>query len=384
MRGMARWAGAVVVILVVAWGGLWWYTQTRLRDALANSAALQTTSNGNSVVAYDSISMGANPFVASATMNNIRWSLNTPGTDVPVTIGIGLAQAKIWIDVFHPLVMHIGLPNQILITTARGAGSINFGSFAASAGLNPRALFNRKIYALTSENLAVHDMDIVAGNNAVPLLHVDDIAGHESFNPAAGPGQTAISGQDSFDGIALTPVLVVLGHVPFDGKITHIGFSMELSGPADWHGLMDRFHDAQIPEQQRQQLLVKAIHGWAAAGGNGKASLTLVLGPSTLNAKGTVAFDASAQPSGTADIAADHLDAFSAAITAAYPQTQQDITDAETRLSPYLAATSAGGQVLNVHVVYGKAGVVVNGSRMADLPPIDWNKLETLPAQAAQ
>ena len=147
---------------------------------------------------------------------------------------------------------------------------------------------------------------------------------------------------------------------------------------------MEQLHSTQISQQARQELLIQAAHRWAAQGGNGKASLTLVVGPSTLNANGAVVFDANAQPSGTADISADHLDAFTAAITGAYPELAQNIAQIETELSPYLSATDTGGQVVNVHVVYGKPGVMVNGSRKADMPPIDWSTLENPPAPVAQ
>lgn len=382
MRSIARWAGAVVLVLVVAWGGLWWYTESRLHDMLATYAKLQSTSDGLSVVEYDGISNGTNPLAASATIHNLRWSLNTAGTDIPVAVG--MAQIKVWIDAFNPLVMHIGLPNRIFVTTPQVTASINFDSIAASAGLDPRALVNRNIYALTSQTLAIHNLDVVAGAANIPLLHVDDINGHETFNPAAGPGQIALAGQDSFDGVTLAPMLVLLGHVPFGGTITHIGFNVTLSGPADWSGLIEKLHGTQISQQARQELLIQAAHHWAAQGGSGKASLILVVGPSTLNANGSVVFDSNAQPSGTADVTADHLDAFTAAITGAYAKLAPNIAQIETELSPYLSATDTGGQVLNVHVVYGKPGIMVNGSRKADMPPIDWNTLENPPSPVAQ
>jgi hypothetical protein len=175
-------------------------------------------------------------------------------------------------------------------------------------------------------------------------------------------------------------MVVLLGHVPFGGKIAHVGYSVTASGPADWSGLMDQMHSGQLSQQARQQLLVRTAHQWAAAGGNAKASLNLVVGPTTLNASGAVVFDATAQPGGTATVSADHLDAFTAAITNAYPELAQSIAQIETQLSPYLTTTDAGGQVLNMQVVYGKAGVVVNGSRKADMPPLDWTKLENPPA----
>jgi hypothetical protein len=382
MRGVVRLLAGVVLVLAVAWGGLWWYLEMRLHDMLAASAAAQITSDGSSVVSYDGISEGTNPFKASATLHNLRWSLVTPGEGTPAVVG--LAQVTAWIDAFHPLVMHIGLPNRIDISTPKVTGGITFGAIAINAGLNPRALFDRKIYALTSQNLAIENLNVVAGGGNFPLLHVDNITGQDSFNASAGPSQTALTADESVDGITLTPLLVALGHVPFGGKIAHIGFSAALSGPADGNGLLEQLRAPQLSDQDRRKLMIQAAHGWALGGGNGKASLVLTLGPSTLNANGTVAFDTNAQPDGTADITADHLDAFTLAVTNAYPTLQQTVVNIEAQLSPYLTTTDAAGQALSVHIAYGRPGVVVNGTRKSDMPAIDWSVLENPPAPVTQ
>jgi hypothetical protein len=380
MRGLARLIAGVVLVLAVAWGGLWWYAQGRLHDMLATNAGLRNTDDGNSVVSYDSISKGTNPLAASATLHNLRWSLRAPGEDTASVIS--MAQVTVWIDALNPLVMHLGLPNQIGVSTPKGVGSATFGSIAIDMRLNPHALFNRQIYAVTGQTMALHDITaLVAGS--FPILHIDDITGHETIDASAGPNQTAFTAQDSIDGISLPPAMVLLAHVPFGGKITHVGFNISLSGPADWTGLTQQLRAPQLSEQDKRKLAVQAAHDWAAKGGSGKADLTLALGPTTVNANGAVAFDADAQPNGSADITADHLDTFTAALTNAYPQLQQSIVNIEAQLSPYLATTDAGGQVLNVQVAYGKPGVVVNGTRKADMPPLDWAALENPPAPIA-
>lgn len=380
MRGILRWAAGVILVLAVVWGGLWWYAQGRLQDMLATSAKLHDTSDGSSAVSYDNITKGTTPLAASATIHNVRWSLQTPGTDTPVVIG--MAQVKVWIDAVNPLVMHIGLPDRIVVITPKATGNITFGAIAISAGLDPRTVFNRKIYPLTSQTVAIRDANVLIAGG-FPVLHIDAISGHETFNAGAGAKQTALSAVDRADGISLPPGIVALAHVPFGGKIAHIGFTMTLTGPADWQGLMDQLRAPQLSEPDRRKILIETAHGWAAHGGSGQAGLTVALGPTTLKAKGAVTFDAAAQPSGTADVTADHLDAFTAALTNAYPRLQQGIATVETQLSPYLATTSASGQALAVHVVYGKPGVMVNGSRKADMPPLDWTALENPPAQPA-
>jgi hypothetical protein len=377
---MARLVAGVVLVLAVAWIGLWWYAEGRLSDALATNAGLHNTSDGNSAVSYDSISKGTNPLTASATLHNLHWSLRAPGEDASAVIS--MAQVTVWIDAFNPLVMHLGLPNQVDVSTPRGVGSATFGSIAIDMGLDPHALFHRKVYAVTGQTMAIHNINaLVAGS--FPILHIDDITGHETIDPSAGQNQTALTAEDSIDGISLPPAVVLLAHVPFGGKITHIGFNMSLSGPADWTGLVQQLHAPQLSEDDKRKLVVQAAHDWAAKGGSGKANLTLAVGPTTLNAAGTVAFDANVQPNGTANVTADHLDAFTTALTNAYPQLQQSVVNIEAQLSPYLTTTDEGGQVLNVQVAYGKPGVVVNGTRKADMPPLDWAALENPPAPAA-
>jgi hypothetical protein len=376
---MARLAAGVVLVLAVAWGGLWWYAEGRLHDMLATNAGLRNTGDGNSVVSYDSISKGTNPLAASATLHNLHWSLRAPEEDASAVIS--MAQVTVWIDAFNPLVMHLGLPNQIDVSTPKGVGSATFGSIAINMGLDPHALFNRKVYAVTGQTMAIHNINaLIAGN--FPILHIDDITGHESIDASAGPNQTALAAEDNIDGIALPPAMVLLAHVPFSGKITHIGFTMSLSGPADWTGLTQQLRAPQLSEDDKRKLVVQAAHDWAAKGGSGKAGLALALGPTTLNASGTVAFDANVQPNGTANVTADHLDAFTTALTNAYPQLQQSVVNIEAQLSPYLTTTDAGGQILNVQAAYGKPGVVVNGTRKADMPPLDWSALENPPAPA--
>ena len=117
-------------------------------------------------------------------------------------------------------------------------------------------------------------------------------------------------------------------------------------------------------------------------GGKADGRLNLAVGPSTLNAGGDVSFDANAQPQGKADLTADHLDAFSAAITNAYPDAQNAVNEAQARLSPYLSSTDTGGQTLTMHVVYGIGAVNINGQKVSDMPPLNWDILENPPAQA--
>ncbi len=194
---------------------------------------------------------------------------------------------------------------------------------------------------------------------------------------------------ETVNGIALSPLLTRLASIPFDGKIAELGLTMKISGPVptDFAALTTQLNALPASDRAgRNKIVIQALHGWAAAGGNAAASLSLIIGPSTLNANGAVTFDAQAQPSGTADVTANHLDEISSAITNAYPQTQGAVNAIEAHLSPYLTSSDTGGQTLGMHVTYGKGAVSVNGQTVAPLPPLDWNALENpappLPAPA--
>jgi hypothetical protein len=169
--------------------------------------------------------------------------------------------------------------------------------------------------------------------------------------------------------------------IPFGGKITHLGLTLNVSGPlpANLSGLADQIRAAAQDPVAEQKVFMPVVHDWATQGGNGNFSLTTIIGPSTLTAGAAVKFDADVQPEGTADITANHLDQFTGAITNAYPDAQSDIAQAEAQLSQYLTTTSDGGQTLTMHVVYGSGAVNVNGEKVGPLPPVDWNTLENPP-----
>ncbi len=123
--------------------------------------------------------------------------------------------------------------------------------------------------------------------------------------------------------------------------------------------------------------MAQAVHDWAAHGGSGAGNIDLAIGPSTLHAAGDVAFDAKVQPQGHASLNADHLDAFTGAIIASYPQVQDTVSAMEARLSPYLSSTPHGGQTLSFKATYGNGAVMVNGRKSAACRRSTGRNLET-------
>jgi hypothetical protein len=178
--------------------------------------------------------------------------------------------------------------------------------------------------------------------------------------------------------------MVHIASIPFDGKIDQLGFTLDLSGPVppQIYGVPDAIRAVPHDEVAQQKIVMPIIHQWASQGGSGSLAVTLAIGPSTASADAAVKFDANLQPNGTANLNADHLDEFTSAITSAYPQVADTISAVEAELTPYITNNNQTGQTLTIHATYGNGAVNINGTKVAPLPPVDWNTLENPPAAA--
>lgn len=381
MRSFIKGLFFAVIALALGWIALWWYAEGRLQTAMTNWLN-KYQNNGQVQISYDAMTRGTSPFAATITLINPRW-VQTISTDVG-QVTLSTTSVALRIDALNPLVMHVDFGHNWQIITPRAQGSITFGSIDNAANIDPHALFNTKIWPINAWTFSANDISVLASAGSLEVLHIDSFTGHTTLNPAAGAHQAAYSGDADIRGIALSPLLTKFANVPFNGKIDNLDVAEDVSGPvpADWQQREADFQAATSPQDQAK-IAIQTLHDWAAGGGTGNASLTLMVGPSTLNASGNVAFDANVQPSGTAILTANHLDAFTTSLTNSYPQIQDDINNAETQLSPYLSTTNADGQILTIHAAYGKTGYIVNGTKITDMPPLDWDKLENPPAPPA-
>jgi hypothetical protein len=381
MRNFLKSLASLVLVLALAWLGLWWYVQGRLQAGLTGLIT-QAEANGTVQVSYDTLTQGTSPFMAQAVLTNLRVSVQASPDAAPMLFT--LPSLGWHIDAANPLVLHVDYPAEIGISSPRGQMAVTFGSIAASGHLVPQALFGSPITPVDSSVLHASNINFLASSGSILVLHVDDIATSSTTNISAGAGQTGLSFAGTVNGLALSPILSRIASIPFNGRINQLALNVTLSGPLpELHALQAQMA-ALPPGNERHKLAVKTVHDWAAQGGSGNASLVLAIGPSTLKADGNVKFDANVQPSGTANVLADHLDAFTAGLTGAYPQLQTSVSNIEARFSPYLSTSDAGGQMLTVHAVYGNGAVSVNGKKAADMAKLDWNLLENPPAPPAQ
>jgi hypothetical protein len=375
MRVILKFLLSLIAVLALVWLGLWWYAQGRLQAGFEGWAEQQAT-NGVKI-SYSSIQRGTSPLQALVTIQNMVMTLPPAANGDAATIT--LPSLALRIDAATPAVFHTDLPNKILLQIGANIdAAINTGSIGLSENLDPNAMFNKAVYPFRGGDLSASNVDILASQGSLLVLHIDSITGHSDINPNAGATDTAMASTTSFDGIALSPILTRIASIPFDGKIGHLATSLTLSGPVPdgLQGLIAQIRANAHDPVAQQKIIVPVIHKWAAQGGNGSASLALTVGPTAAHADGTVKFDANLQPQGTANITATHLDEFFTTITNAYPQLQADAAQVQAQLTPYLATTAQDGQTLTVHTSYGNGTVSINGQKAADLPAINWTNLE--------
>jgi hypothetical protein len=383
MRAILKPLAAIVLVVVVAWLGLWWFAQRQLQTAFINWA--NTLSSGGDVqVSYDSLERSGSPLVAMLTVNNLRVAVQPSPTAAALVITLPAFAMEI--DAAAPQLLHFDLPNRINIGADRGDFVLTFGSISQTQKLDLPALLRGEPAPFSGMDTQAQNIDLLASSGSLMVLHADSYRAHTTFNRAARAGQSAFATNGAVNNIAISPLLTRLASIPFDGRIAHLGWNLNLNGPepADWTKLAARYHAVPADDNDgRRRIIAQAVHDWAMHGGTGSGAINLAVGPSTLQAAGDLTFDAKVQPQGHASLIADHLDAFAAAIVAAYPQIQATVSAMEARFSPYLSSTPQGGQTLTFKATYGNGAVMANGQKVGSLPPIDWSQLETAPPPQA-
>ena len=376
MRFFLRSLIGLVILLAIAWFGLWWYAEGRMQSGFAAWADQVAVEGGQ--VSYDSLRRGTSPAAAAITLGNVHITLPpaSPGGQSAV---LTLPSLGFRIEMLRPLLLHVDLPNRLNAGFNGVDAVVSFGNVMQTEELDPHVLLGHGKAPLRSGDFVASDVDVLASGGSLLVLHMDGVQAHVRFDSRAGATGVALDARFSADGIAPSPLVARLLSVPFGGKVAHLTYGVRLSGPvpADLPALVSQV-DSLPPGDLagRRQLLAPRLRAWAAGGGNGTLSAAVTVGPTTANAGGTVKFDANVQPEGTADLTADHLDQLTAALTDAYPQLQEAIAGLEARLSPYLTSSDQGGQSLALHAVYGAGAVTINGQKAGAMPVLDWNALE--------
>jgi hypothetical protein len=371
MRGFIKGLAGLVILIVLVWLAIWLYAEMRLKQLVA-AEINRVNASGTTQISYDKLTTSRSPLVASVTLVNPSWTFRPDPSALPITVTAASIGAHI--DLATPLLMHVDMPMSIAITTSKASGALTFATAEVTEQLSPSVWLGNTGNPVTAGDARFAGINLLASNGSLQVAQIGTLALHQEVDAKAGPTQTALALDEQMDDFRLSPIIAKLINLPFGGQISHLAISASLSGPLDWQSIAKQAA-AIPPGDARHKFMLQTMHQWALAGGSGQGKLSLTLGPSQFNADGSVAFDKQAQPSGTADLAANHLDQFTAAITGAYPGLEGWVSQFEARFSPYLSTTDAGGQMLTVHTVYGKSGILVNGKKTGDLPPLDWDKL---------
>lgn len=368
MRGFIKTLAGLIILVALIWLGVWLYAEMRLKQ-LVSVEINRINTSGVAQISYDKLATSHSPLVASVTLTNPRWNnLTAP------QVAVSAASFGAHINLLNPLKLYVDMPLSIAVTTPKASGAITFTVADITERLSPSLWLGHTDNPITGGDARFAGINLLASNGSLRVAQIGTLVLHEEVNAKAGPGQTALAMQEAMDNFSLSPIIARLINLPFGGQIAHLATSVTLSGPLDWPSIAKQA--AALPDDNaRHKFMLETIHQWALAGGSGQGKINLILGPSQFAADGSVTFDKQAQPSGTADLTADHLDAFTSALTDSYPGLQDWVDQFEARFSDYLSTTQDGGQMLAMHTVYGKNGVVVNGKKTGDLPPLDWNKL---------
>jgi hypothetical protein len=379
MRALSRLLLGLLLIVIVAWVGLWWYAEGRIQDGI-NEWATRTATSGQVRVSYDSMARGGSPLAATVTVHNMRLVVAPTQAVAPITLTIPVVTFEI--DAATPTVLTVNTGNQLSVSGTRGDVAVTYDAASLIEHLNGQALFKKTAYAVTSSELKSSNINVLASSGSLQVLHIDDIDAQGAYNPTATASQSALTLSEFFQGLSLSPLVTRLAGLPFDGRIAELALTLNVAGPVppSWLGLQTQLKTTPAADTAaRQKLLITALHDWAAGGGTATSTAKLVLGPSTLTANANIKFDANVQPIAAGDVLANHLDAFTQAIANAYPQLQPQIAQFEALMSPYLTTNGDDGQVLTLHLTAANGNFGVNGKTLAPMPPLDWNSLENPP-----
>ena len=380
MRIVLKFVLGLIVVLAVVWIGLWWYAEGRMQSGFAAWADEVAEKGGQ--VSYDSLRRGTSPGSAAILLGNVRITL--PPTPRGQSAVLTLPSLGFRIDLLRPLLLHVDLPNRLNADFNGIDAVVSFGSVSETEELDPRALLGHRRQPLHSGDFVASDVDVLASGSLL-VLHMDSLQAHARVNGRAGPNDIALAFRFAVDGAAPSPLVARLLSVPFGGRIAHLGYTVQLSGPvpADLQALAGQLN--RLPPgdfADRRKLLVPRLKSWAAAGGNASFSADATVGPTTADADGKVRFDADVQPEGSFDLTADHLDELTQTLTNAYPRLQDTVARLEAELSPYISSSAQNGQSLALHGVYGAGTMTINGRKAAPLPAVNWDTLATPPPPA--
>lgn len=369
MRSVISGIVGVIILLVIAWLGFWFYAEMRVKQ-IVTAKIEQLNSTGNEKIIYAKLVTGNSPLTASVTLvqPNISVQLNPT---IPA-VNISATRIGAHVDLLNPLTLVLDIPLSISMNYNGVSEVLTFKSAQATEALSPSVWLGNATNPILGGESDFSGINLLTSNGSLQVVQIGRLSTHTTTNAQANNSQTALAFTCDIQNVQISPILTRLFNIPFNGAIGQLSTSLTLSGPLNWEQLSN-LSTASETEDQRTKALLQAMHGWAQADGHAQGSLNLQLGPSLMQTNFTLGFDQQTQPKGTMNIFANHLGQFFNEVASAYPGTQDWINQIVTVLGPYLSNTAQDGQTLNLNTLYGHNGVFINGQKMADMPKLNWN-----------
>lgn len=371
MRRFIMGVAGLVILLALAWLGLWFYAEMRLKQ-LVEAKVEQINSSGNGHVTYSGLTTSSSPLVAGITMLAPQLTLAFSPSASPVTVNAARIGAHI--NLLHPLTLHIDIPLKIMMNGLGAPAVLTFATATITETLTPSVWQGDTSNPIAAGDADYTGINLLASNGSLQVIQIDHLDLRQALNASAGTDQPALVLSGDMQGLRVSPILTRLFALPFNGEINSLSASLTMSGPLNWEQIAKQQANLQ-DDDQRTKFLFQTFHQWAESNGHAQGQIGLWVGPAHMQTHFTLAFDKQVQPEGKVDVNADHLGEFASTLVAAYPDLQPSISQLQATLAPYVATTTSNGHALTLHVTYGQNGVFVNGKKTGTPPPLDWNSL---------
>lgn len=364
----------LIILIIILWIAFWFYAENHLKQAVEANIA-KINKSGVESVSYTGITTSSSPLVVSVKLVDPVLTIAIPQKQ-PIIIRAPYAGATL--SLLHPLTLTGMVPLRMDLLVGQNQAAITFAHAVDINTLAPGVWWGDFSNPITHTQQDFSDIQLLGSNGSMALVRIDTLNIDETVHTQTTAQQSAVTIHVAMAGLQVAAPFTQLLRLPFNGEITQLNTAFTASGPFDFVAFDKQFK--QLAPQDRGKFLFTNLHQWASAGGHALWTMTLIMGPSTLNSALTLGFDKQAQPEGSLNVTANHLDQFSASLISAYPQATDQINQVQAQLAPYLTTTTEGGKVLGLHVVFNSNGSFVNGTRTENAPSepiIDWKTLET-------
>lgn len=364
MRGFARFIVLLIVGLALVYLGGWWYVQGRL--AMVFHAQEQSLRQAGWTITHGATARGRSPAAATYRIADLKFAPPSQGIALPT---LTFPLVVLAVHPLTPFTIDFGLPLVWQATPAQGpALTLRFTGITAQERLDPNALFGHGGDPAGASHLAMTGMRVDSAHTNFTLVSLKSLIFDARRVAHAGARATALHDRLALTGLALSPLFVTLGHLPFDGKVASFDAAVDLSGPIP--GLPPG--GGPIMPAAAWQRFGPVIHQWAKAGGHGKFAFGLGLGPLDAHDTGRFSFDSATQPVGTARLNATGVGEFLGDLANSYPAMVGLVSKLTAGTAPYITKAPSGKQRLTVNFALARGALTANGKPAATVPPVVW------------